>query len=490
MLRALHTWGITARLIALAVLPACIMFLLVNAWLYESWQSQVARQIAERGELIAMALSETSQYGVVSGNLDYVERNIDHLVDHDPSVVAIEVLGPDRQVLTAGKSGKALADVSRFEAAIRSDIPEINTFDRGDVAHVAVAEKVPASFRLSKPTGYVRVTMSRTPLLAKGREQLFLGAAVALLAALLSVAGGLYLARGLSAPLRAVMVALREIRRGHYHVSLRPHARGELRELQTAIERMAAELARTQQHLADEVAQRTQQLEQALAALNRGNDEKRRLIANTNARLEEERQRISVEIHDQFNASLLVLGLQAQHIARIARQQSPADPEEIASDADKMNSTIQTLYRIARSMVKRLRPEALDTLGLRGALEEMCHSYDRLYPQCEFRFEMAEDIPNVEGDLAITVYRLVQEVLTNVVKHSRASRVAIRLRKSAAQLGVTITDNGVGFEPTERVGEGIGLIGMQERVASIGGTMAIQSAPTAGTTIEFALPLV
>lgn len=94
----------------------------------------------------------------------------------------------------------------------------------------------------------------------------------------------------------------------------------------------------------------------------------------------------------------------------------------------------------------------------------------------------------VEG--VVPVCRLVQEVLTNVVKHSRASRVAIRLTKSAAQLGVTITDNSVGFEPTERVGEGIGLIGMQERVASIRGTMAIQSAPTAGTTIEFALPLV
>lgn len=488
MFRALRTWGITARLIALAVLPACMMFVLLNVWLYSAGHKQLASQIAERGQLIAQAMAETSQYAVVSGNLDYVERNIRSLVDRDSSIVAIEVFGTDGQLLAAGESGRPVADVSRFEEAISGDVPDVNVFDRGDEPHVVVSRQAPASFRSAKTSGRVRVTMSRATLIAKAQEGLYVGVAVALLVTLLSVGGGLYLARGLSAPLRAVMVALRDIRAGRFEVYLQPRASGELGELQVAIEKMAADLGRTHHHLEDEVAQRTVELQQALEDLHRGNAEKRRLIASSNARLEEERQRISVEIHDQLNASLLALGLQAQHIAGICQQDSAApNAQAIGGVAAKMNGTIQSLYGTARSLVKQLRPEILDTLGLRGALEEMCNNYDQLHPECRFHLDM-EDVPPEEGDLGITVYRLVQEALSNIVKHARATEAKVCVSRCADHVDVRITDNGVGFDVGEKSGDGIGLIGMQERVATVGGNMSIQSSP-AGTNVAFELPL-
>lgn len=486
MLKTIRTWGITARLIALATIPCGIMFLLVNGWLYESGQRQLDSQIRERGELIAEALAESSQYGVVSGNLDYIHRNIRHLLEGDPSIAAIEVLRPDQQSLVSGSNGKHLSEAPRFEAAIRADVPEISAFDRGDIPHAALPEDG-ASFHTSAPSGYVRVTMSPGPLLDKQRERLYLGVLVALLATLISVGGGLYLARGLSKPLRAVMGALRNIRRGDFSIALRPRAHGELGELQAAIERMADELGRTQQHLEQEVAQRTEELQQALGKLHRGNDEKRRLIARSNTLLEEERRRIAGDLHDHLNAMLLGLGLQAQHIAAIARQRdAPCPPQEIEAVAVKMYDTIQNLYRMARSLVKELRPEVLDTLGLHGALKEMCRSYDELHPGYRFRVMVAADFPALEGDLAITVYRLVQEALSNVVKYAQASDVAVRLDCEADRVTVSITDNGVGFDPSKRTGEGIGLIGMRERVAALDGTMAIRSAPNAGTTIDIA----
>lgn len=491
MITAFRTWSIKARLIALATVPACLMFLLVNGWLYGSGQAQLVNRIAERGELIAQALSEMSQYGVVSGNLDYVGRYVRHLMDGDPSITAIQIVGTDGTVLVSETHGPIAPDATRFEASIGSEVPEIDAFDGGDAPHADLSSETPARFRAGKVSGYVRVAMSPAVMLAQARQWLYLGAAVALLATLVSVAGGLYLARGLGAPLRAVMRALRDIRGGSFEVSLRPRAAGELGELQGAIETMGEALARTHRHLESEVTKRTEELQRALDALNRGNAEKRRLIASSNARLEEERQRISVEIHDQLNASLLVLGLQAQHIARTARQDDSAGArEQIEKVASDMNTTIQAIYGAARSLVKQLRPEVLDMIGLRGALEEMCHNYDELHPQCEFSFEMGADVPVPQGELAITVYRLVQEALSNVVKHSRASRAQVRVAGSGGGLNVSIYDNGVGFDPSTHAGDGIGLIGMHERVASFGGTIAIRSAPSAGTNIEFELPLI
>jgi two-component system, NarL family, sensor histidine kinase UhpB len=488
MLKTIRTWGITARLIALATIPSAIMFLLVNGWLYESGGRQLASQIQERGELIAHALAETSQYGVVSGNLDYIERNIRHLVNDDPNIAKIEVFGADQHRLVSGSNGKSAPDAPRFEAAIRAEVPEIGAFDRADAPHAALPDAT-ASFRAGTPSGFVRVTMSPGPLLARQRERLYLGTLVALLATLISVGGGLLIARGLSKPLRAVMGALRDVCRGNFAVALRPHAQGELGELQTAIERMAEELDRTHQYLEHEVAQRTEELRCAMGELHRGNDEKRRLIARSNTLLEEERRRIAGDLHDHLNAWLLGLGLQAQHIAATARQDdSAAAREEIERVAAKMYSTIQELYRAARSLVKQLRPEVIDTLGLRGALDEMCRSYDELHPGCRFSVVVVE-FPELEGDLAMTVYRLIQEALSNIVKYAQASEVVVRLAREADQIAISIADNGIGFDPFETTSEGIGLIGMRERVAALGGTMAIRSAQNAGTTIDIAFTL-
>jgi len=117
-LRSPRSWGITARLVTVATVPACMMFLLVSGWLYWSGQAEVARQINERGHLIVQALAETSQYGVVSGNLSYVERNARRLLSTDKSIAAIQVLDAKGRLLVSGDTPPA-----RRSRAVRGTDP-------------------------------------------------------------------------------------------------------------------------------------------------------------------------------------------------------------------------------------------------------------------------------------------------------------------------------------------------------------------------------
>lgn len=490
-LRSPRAWGITARLITVAAVPLCLMFLLINSWFYWSGQSEVTRRIDERGQLIVQAMAETSQYGVVTGNLSYVERNARHLVASDKRVAAIQILDAQRRVLVSTGAPTHGDGLEPFEAPIRADVPDINLFDQLGAPHVALSSDTPTPFRAGKIAGYVRVLMSPHPIVQERRQRLYLGAAVTLVATLISVCWGLYLIRGLSAPLRAVMAALRQLRLGRYDVRLSPHAGGELGELQSAISEMAEALSLTHQELERKVADRTQALQQAIAATQEADAEKRRLIAHSNTLLEEERERIAVEIHDHLNASLLVVSMEAQHIAALASQPtSHAAHQEIQRVAQRMTGTIQGLYGAARNLVKQLRPEVIDTLGLRGALEEMVRNYDELHPACRFTLTVAPSFPYLSGQLAITAYRLVQEALSNVVKHAHASQADVRLEKHARAdtISISIADNGTGFDPSQRHGDGIGLIGMRERVAALGGVMAVHSNALGGTAVDIQLP--
>ena len=151
----------------------------------------------------------------------------------------------------------------------------------------------------------------------------------------------------------------------------------------------------------------------------------------------------------------------------------------------------KTLYAIARDIVKRLRPEVLDTLGLQGAVEEMVHHYDAIHPECTFVFRADGDLAHLDADLTINVYRLIQEALSNVVKHARATHscVSLEVLKDDAVLRIVVSDDGVGFDPGKALEPGVGLVGMRERVSAVFGSMEILERPGGGTKLVIRLPL-
>jgi two-component system, NarL family, sensor histidine kinase DevS len=195
-----------------------------------------------------------------------------------------------------------------------------------------------------------------------------------------------------------------------------------------------------------------------------------------------ERRRLARELHDETGQALtsILLGLRG-----LEEAQSPEDLRSAVSDVrDLVRSTLQDVRRLA----VELRPKALDDFGLVAALERLTESFAE---QTQIGVEFAHNIPDgrLPPEIETALYRIVQESLTNVVKHARAGSVSIVLRGGPESVSVVIEDDGVGFEPGRESGDGIGLLGMRERVGLSGGTVTVESRPGAGTTLRAEVPL-
>jgi two-component system sensor histidine kinase UhpB len=489
VIRRLRTggWSFTTRLVALALVPAALMFVVVNFSLYLMSADEVEADVRERARIVAAALAEGSRYGVISGNRASVERTVRGLMDADRSIVAVEVLDMNRAPLLSVSGNGAAANAFTTESPITVEAIEVDLLDTGrarkgsDQARTARGEPV---------AGYVRVSMSPAPLLEAKRSRLLLGSLLVLLASVISGTVGLVLARRLRKPLSGVMAALRTIRGGRFDVELGRTAGGELGELQEAIADMAKGLDVTHQRMEEEVSRRTAQLQEAMQAVQVADAERRRLIARGNELIEDERRRLSLEIHDELNAALVSVRLHATALAAKAQDSGDVD---VQASTERIATLTDDLYRRARAIVSQLRPEVIDTLGLAGAIEEMVRRFDEAAASCRFTFQTDGAVPQVDEQVAITAYRVAQEALSNVAKHSHATRCGIALRAVTLEDGrsgirLVVSDDGSGFDPEAVPPRSVGLIGMRERVAALSGLFVLSSSPDQGATVTVELP--
>ena len=193
-----------------------------------------------------------------------------------------------------------------------------------------------------------------------------------------------------------------------------------------------------------------------------------------------ERRRLARELHDQTGQELtsVLLGLKAVEEAK-------GDAERAEALAAVREQVVDTLHDVRRLAVE-LRPKALDDFGLVPALERLRDTFSE---QTGMRVDLESQIrERLPADVETALYRIVQEALTNIVKHARAGAVSIVLAKTSRQVMAVIEDDGRGFTP-DGGGEGLGLLGMGERLALLGGKLKIESSPGAGTTIVAEVPL-
>ncbi|GGB59471.1 GAF domain-containing protein [Deinococcus soli (ex Cha et al. 2016)] len=230
------------------------------------------------------------------------------------------------------------------------------------------------------------------------------------------------------------------------------------------------------QTLADEIARRGQALE---AATSRTVEMRTFLTLFTQAQ-EEERRRISRELHDD---TAQVLTATTRRVARLARELQGPQKERADDILTDLNAAIDGVRRFARN----LRPSVLDDLGLLPALEWLATQ-----AATPTRLEVSGQERRLDSATELTLFRLSQEALNNVDKHAGAASAAIRVAFQAGHVQVAIRDDGQGFTPDqaqERAQAGhLGLIGLRERVALTGGTLDVDSSPGAGTTLTFTLP--
>jgi len=200
---------------------------------------------------------------------------------------------------------------------------------------------------------------------------------------------------------------------------------------------------------------------------------------------EEERRNLAREMHDELGQCLNAIKLDAVSICDLSKGTQP----EIESSARSIVEISNHVYDVVRSMMQRLRPAALDALGLRDAVGELVDQWRRRNPGVTCRFESDGDLEGVGELINITVYRLVQECLTNVAKHSGATHVHVALaRRGEGEVRVEVQDNGRGVDLHAKRA-GLGLVGLRERVEALRGRLELTSAPAQGMRVAAQLAL-
>ncbi|MET0981863.1 MAG: ATP-binding protein [Telluria sp.] len=231
-----------------------------------------------------------------------------------------------------------------------------------------------------------------------------------------------------------------------------------------------------------EIRERMAAQQQVLALLVSNRDLARQLLLVQ----ENERRTLARELHDELGQNCTAIRADATYILH-AR---PGDSIGIAASAQRIAATAEAVYGLVRTMLRRLRPMTLDSLGLVPALHELCEQWEEQTGiSCGFfPFAVPEDL---DDPVCITLFRLVQEGLTNVARHAHATQVRIELRRDDGnrQLMLSIEDDGCGMAAGSDAPAGFGLTGMRERVANLQGRLQIGSAPGQGVRIEAMLPV-
>ncbi len=247
--------------------------------------------------------------------------------------------------------------------------------------------------------------------------------------------------------------------------------------------RAKRELERTNDRLEQRVAERTRALSDALA-------QRRQLSAYLETVREEERTRIAREIHDELGSLLVALKMDVNWLEKRVIDRMP-----LAAKCEGMGALIDTAVDKVGRIITDLRPSILDHQGLWAALEWQAQEWlESAELEADIQVHVAAGVSPPEGGLAIAVFRIFQELLSNIARHAKARRVGIRIAVDAPPspvLYLDVRDDGVGTTP-EALNDprSYGVMGMRERAAHFGGRLTIDSAPGQGTLVRLEMPLV
>jgi signal transduction histidine kinase len=235
------------------------------------------------------------------------------------------------------------------------------------------------------------------------------------------------------------------------------------------------------------------ELDAAKARLEAENEKKSQMVVGLHHRLvdaeEKERLRLSHELHDQTGQALAAALLE---LSRIEKQVGEAERDRLHRVREQVDRIAQAVHRISWE----LRPAAIHELGLATALANYASEWSAQFRiPVDFHCDSGK-LDGLSEDIRMTLYRVVGEALTNVCKHARgATAVSIVISCEPSLLRLSVTDDGCGFDTkpmlenaSNAVGDGLGLVGMRERLALVGGEIEIESSPGSGTTLFARIP--
>jgi two-component system sensor histidine kinase UhpB len=211
--------------------------------------------------------------------------------------------------------------------------------------------------------------------------------------------------------------------------------------------------------------------------LERLEEERRNSVAMSLAAQEAERQRVAQEQHDEIGQTLTAVTLQLGRLARIV-------PDDVRADVEEVRETARGSLDEVRAISKRLRPEALDDLGLPSALGVLT---DRLSERTGLPIEryVPPGLPALEPEIELVIYRVAQEALTNAVRHASPRQMTLRLAEHGDDVVLTVTDDGAGIDGAQ---PGAGIQGMRERALMIGAELDLSAPAAGGTAVRLRAP--
>jgi signal transduction histidine kinase len=210
------------------------------------------------------------------------------------------------------------------------------------------------------------------------------------------------------------------------------------------------------------------------------------MLRDLNRRLilaqEDERRRVARDLHDHLNQQLALLAIDLQQL-------SLHPPDALETLVESLQAAWQRTADIAsdvHTISHRLHPSKLEALGLVATIRAHCRDLSRQSLKVEF--SQQGNPTGIAPDVSLSLYRIVEEALSNVARHSGASEAHVALIERAGEIVLRVSDSGRGFADAAGAASGLGLISMRERLQAVGGTLTIASTPGAGTTIEAHVP--
>jgi two-component system, NarL family, sensor histidine kinase UhpB len=269
-----------------------------------------------------------------------------------------------------------------------------------------------------------------------------------------------------------------------------PFERFQLDELPAVLVVLAAGLAWFAARRYGEAGRELRRRQLAEMRLEAALTDNRRLSQQYVRLQEAERKGLARELHDELGQYLNVIKLDAVAM----RDGRLTGATTLHERAEAIVANCNHIHTALTSLIRQLRPVGLDELGLGAALEHCIDTWRPRLPDVQLSLELVGELADLTEAVTLTVYRVVQEALNNIAKHASAGRVTMRLQRTRADEGlpelvtVTVVDDGVGVDTTVPT-QGLGLIGMRERVAALAGRLEVTSAPGGGFELQAQIPV-
>ncbi len=460
------------------------------------WQRQTAvAHFTESTIALAVMLRDSLERDMLLGDREHVQQSVDLMASREP-VNDVTILSNEGRVFASSEASvigkiRGDAEISRVFISGETVTRTENRYGNKNLYVILPVWSKPDCYAChgseSKILGAIEIGVDSKLLNKQVREQTLIMLVIAGVTFIILGGTLTYMFRSaIVNPMSKLMVSARRIAEGDLSARVEIQRDDEMgimarsfNEMAERVEQHASALEVSKKELEETVQERTRQLQETVGI--RGQLLERLITAQ-----EEERHRVARELHDEAGQALSAIMLDlARAIDELPSEAAGAKQRLLQS----RSLAAQTLAEI-RKLIYDLRPEVLDQLGLAPALRSYVKSrLEAKKIKVRFSFSGLED--RLPSRMEITLFRIIQEATTNIVRHSGASRVNIKVAATDSRVTATIEDDGEGFdvEAALQASESWGLRGIRERVSVVGGQLTIESEPGQGTRIQFQIPL-